>query len=114
MSGLGDLISDFGANVKFLIGKKQKFKRLPFHNLATTLYNKKSGQTANGNTKAVYDSPLKSLIWLLNKIKKDKINLNRDFLVFTGSTVGVVPIQKVGLFKGEIKSLGSVQATVRN
>ncbi len=114
LSSLGDLISDFGANVKFLIGKKQKFKRLPFHNLATTLYNKKSGQTANGNTKAVYDSPLKSLIWLLNKIKKDKVNLNKDFLVFTGSTVGVVPIQKVGLFKGEIKSLGSVQAVVKN
>ena len=114
LSSLGDLISDFGANVKFLIGKKQKFRKLPFHNLATTLYNKKSGQTANGNTKAVYDSPLKSLIWLLNKIKKDKVNLKKDFLVFTGSTVGVVPIQKVGLFKGEIQSLGSVQATVKN
>ena len=114
VSCLGDLVSDFGANVKFLIGKKQKFKKLPFHNLATTLYNKKSGQTANGNTKAVYDSPLKSLMWLLNKVKKDEVNLNKDFLVFTGSTVGVVPIQKVGLFRGEIKSLGSVQAKVRN
>jgi 2-keto-4-pentenoate hydratase len=111
---LGDLISDFGANVKFLVGKKQKFKKLPYENLATTLYNKKSGQTANGNTKAVYDSPVKSLVWLLNKIKKDGVNLNKEFLVFTGSTVGVVPIQKTGLFKGEIKSLGSVQAQVRN
>jgi 2-keto-4-pentenoate hydratase len=82
--------------------------------LATTLYNKKSGQTANGNTKAVYDSPLKSLMWLLNKVKKDGVNLNKDFLVFTGSTVGVVPIQKVGLFRGEIESLGSVQAKVRS
>ncbi len=42
------------------------------------------------------------------------MNLKKDFLVFTGSTVGVVPIQKVGLFKGEIQSLGSVQATVKN
>ena len=89
---LGDLISDFGANVKFIVGKKQKFKKLKFNNLATSLYNKKSGQVANGNTKAVYDSPLKSLVWLLSKIKKDKINLHKDFLVFTGSTVGVVPI----------------------
>jgi 2-keto-4-pentenoate hydratase len=111
---LGDLISDFGANVKFIIGKKQKFKKLKFNNLATSLYNKKSGQVANGNTKTVYDSPLKSLIWLLNKIKKNKIDLNKDFLVFTGSTVGVVPIQKTGLFKGEIKSLGSVKAKIKN
>ena len=109
---LGDLISDFGANVKFIVGKKQKFKKLKFNNLSTSLYNKKSGQVANGNTKAVYDSPLKSLVWLLSKIKKDKINLHKDFLVFTGSTVGVVPIQKAGLFKGEIKSLGSVKAKV--
>ncbi|MDB9711744.1 fumarylacetoacetate hydrolase [Pelagibacteraceae bacterium] len=114
LTGLGDLISDFGANVKFIIGKKQKFKKLKFNNLATSLYNKKSGQVANGNTKTVYDSPLKSLIWLLNKIKKNKTDLNKDFLVFTGSTVGVVPIQKAGLFKGEIKSLGSVKAKVKN
>jgi len=111
---LGDLISDFGANVKFIIGKKQKFKKLKFNNLATSLYNKKSGQVANGNTKTVYDSHLKSLIWLLNKIKKNKIDLNKDFLVFTGSTVGVVPIQKTGLFKGEIKSLGSVKTKIKN
>ena len=111
---LGDLSSDFGANVKFLIGKKQKFKKIQFSNLATTIYNKKSGQIANGNTKAVYDSPIKSLVWLLNKIKKDGVILSKDFLVFTGSTVGVVPIQKIGLFKGEIKSLGSVQAVIKN
>jgi 2-keto-4-pentenoate hydratase len=111
---LGDLISDFGANVKFLVGKSQKFKKIRFNNLSTTLYNEKSGQVANGNTKSVYDSPLKSLIWLLNKIKKEKVDLKKDFLVFTGSTVGVVPIQKAGLFKGEIKSLGSVKARVKN
>ena len=111
---LGDLISDFGANVKFIIGKKKKFKKLRFNDLATTLYNKKSGQIVNGNTKTVYGSPLKSLIWLLNKIKKGKFSLKKDFLVFTGSTVGVVPIQKVGLFKGEIKYLGSVKAKVKH
>jgi 2-keto-4-pentenoate hydratase len=110
---LGDLISDFGANIKFIIGKGIKYKKLPFHNLETKLENKKSGQVSNGNTKAVYDSPVKSLVWVLNKVLKDKVNLNKDFYVFTGSTVGVVPIQKNGLFEGKIKSIGYVKSTVK-
>ena len=34
--------------------------------------------------------------YVIRKIKgkKDKINLNKNFWVFTGSTVGVVPIKK--------------------
>ena len=39
-----------------------------------------------------YINPLNSLRFVLNELKKDKINLNKDFYVFTGSTVGVVPI----------------------
>ena len=106
-----DLTADFGCNVKFIIGKKQKYKKLKFNNLPTTLLIK-SGQTVNGNTKAVYDSPLKSLVWLVNRARKDKVTINKNFYVFTGSTVGVVPILK-GLFEGQIKSLGTVKTTVR-
>ena len=110
---LGDLTADFGCNVKFIIGKKKKFKNLKFSNLVTKLYNKKSGQIVEGNTKVVYDSPIKSCVWLINKARKDKININKNFYVFTGSTVGVVPIQKKGTFEGQIKSIGTVKATVR-
>ena len=81
--------------------------------MPTTLFNKKSGQAVNGNTKAVYDSPLKSLVWLVNRARKDKVTINKNFYVFTGSTVGVVPILKKGLFEGQIKSLGTVKTTVR-
>ena len=49
---------------------------------------------------------------LINKLKKDEININKNFYVFTGSTVGVVPILKKGLFEGQIKSLGRVKATI--
>jgi hypothetical protein len=48
----------------------------------------------------------------LNKIKKDKINLTKDFWVFTGSTVGVVPIKGKGLYKGKIDKLGSAIAMI--
>ena len=112
-TSLGDLTADFGCNVKFIIGKKQKYKKLKFNNLPTTLFNKKSGQAVNGNTKAVYDSPLKSLVWLVNRARKDKVTINKNFYVFTGSTVGVVPILKKGLFEGQIKSLGTVKTTGR-
>ena len=40
-----------------------------------------------------------------------KIYLNRDFYIFTGSSVGVVPILGKGIYKGVIDNLGSV--TVR-
>ena len=110
---LGDLTADFGCNVKFIIGKKKKFKNIKFNNLATKLYNKKSGQIVKGNTKVVYDSPLKSCVWLINKAKKDRVSINKNFYVFTGSTVGVVPITKKGLFEGQIKLIGNVKTTVK-
>ena len=109
---LGDICSDFGANVKFLIGSKKKFKNINFGNLKTKIFHKKSEESVNGNTNRVYINPLNSLKFVLNKIKKDKIILNKNFYVFTGSTVGVVPIKKKGFYKGIIQSLGSVQAKI--
>ena len=112
ITSFGDLCSDFGANVKFLIGKKKKFKRINIGNLKTNITNKKIKQSINGNTKTVFINPLNSLKFVLNKVKKDKINLNKDFYVFTGSTVGVVPILGKGLYVGRIEKLGIVKAII--
>ena len=71
---LGDLISDFGANVKFINGSKKKYKKLNFANLKTELMHVKSGSKTQGNTKSVYDSPIKSLIWLINKIRRRTVS----------------------------------------
>jgi 2-keto-4-pentenoate hydratase len=108
----GDLSSDFGANVKFLIGRKKKYKKINIENLKTNITNKKVKQNVNGNTNAVYVNPLNSLRFVLNKVKKDKINLGKDFYIFTGSTVGVVPILSKGLYIGKIDKLGSVKAII--
>ena len=67
----------------------------------------------NGNTNTVYINPLNSLRFVLNKVKKDKKNINNDFWVFTGSTVGVVPIKGKGIFIGKIDKLGSVKAVIK-
>ena len=112
IKSFGDLCSDFGANVKFLIGKKKKFKKINIGNLKTNITNKKSKQSINGNTNSVYINPLNSLRFVLNKIKKDNMNLNKNFYVFTGSTVGVVPILSKGLYIGKIEKLGSVKAII--
>ncbi len=112
INSFGDLSSDFGANMKFLIGQKKKYKRINIANLKTNIRNKKSKQSVNGNTKAVFINPLNSLRFVLNKVKKDKINLNKDFYVFTGSTVGVVPILGKGIYEGKIEKLGSVKANI--
>ena len=112
ITSFGDLCSDFGANVKFLIGQKRKYKRININNLKTNITNKKINQSVNGNTNTVYINPLNSLKFVLNKIKKDKINLKKNFWVFTGSTVGVVPIKSNGLYKGKIDKLGSVKAII--
>ena len=45
-------------------------------------------------------------------VKKDKKNLNKDFWVFTGSSVGVVPIKGKGLYIGKIENLGSVKTII--
>ena len=112
ITSFGDLCSDFGANVKFLIGQKKKYKKINIGNLKTVLSNKKIKQSVSGNTNTVYINPLNSLRFVLNQLKKDKVNLNKDFYVFTGSTVGVVPILGKGLYLGNINTLGSVKTII--
>ena len=112
ITSFGDLCSDFGANVKFLVGSSKKYKRINIGNLKTNISNKKNNQSVDGNTSTVYINPLNSLRFVLNKVKKDKIKLNNDFWVFTGSSVGVVPIKSKGLYIGKIEKLGSVKAKI--
>mgnify|MGYP001193309193 FL=1 len=109
---LGDLCSDFGANVKFLIGVKKKFKKVNIGNLNTKIYNTRLNHFVEGNTNTVYINPLNSLRFVLNKLRKDKTKLNTSFYVFTGSTVGVVPIKGNGIYKGFIDKLGSASVKI--
>ena len=109
---LGDLSSDFGANVKFILGNKRKFRKINIGNLKTNILNNKINQSVNGKTNTVFVNPLNSLKFVLSKLKKDKINLNKNFYIFTGSTVGVVPILSKGVYKGSIDKLGSVKTRI--
>ena len=113
ITSFGDLCSDFGANVKFLVGSAKRYKKINIGNLKTNISNKKIDQSVSGNTNTVYINPLNSLRFVLNKVKKDKINLNKDFWVFTGSSVGVVPIKGIGLYIGKIDKLGTVKTIIR-
>ena len=113
IKSLGDLCSDFGANVKFVLGAKKKFKNNNVKNLKTNISNKKIKQSVNGNTNTVYINPLNSLRFVLGKLQKEKIKLKNDFYVFTGSTVGVVPILGKGIYKGSITKLGTVSSRIR-
>ena len=108
---LGDLCSDFGVNIKFITGPKKKFKKLNLNNLKTNLKNNK-GLNIKGNTNTVYINPLNSLKFVLNKIRKEKVKLEKDFYVFTGSTVGVVPIKNKGEYIGKVDKIGSVRTTI--
>jgi 2-keto-4-pentenoate hydratase len=112
ITSFGDLCSDFGANVKFLIGQKKKYKKINIGNLKTNIANKEIRQSVDGNTNTVYINPLNSLRFVLSELKKDKVNLDKDFYVFTGSTVGVVPILGKGLYTGKVAQLGSVKAII--
>ena len=112
IKSLGDLCSDFGANVKFILGAKKKYKNQNVKNLKTNILNKKINQSVNGNTNTVYIDPLNSLRFVLRKLQTDKIRLDKDFFVFTGSSIGVVPILGKGIYKGIISRLGSVSTTI--
>ena len=112
IKSLGDLCSDFGANVKFIIGEKKKFRNIKIDNLKTNISNNRVSHSVNGNTSTVYVSPLNALKFVLNKVRKDKFKLNRNFYVFTGSTVGVVPILSKGFYTGKIEKLGSVKTKI--
>ena len=50
-------------------------------------------------------------VWYFVLIK-DKVNLDKDFYVFTGSTVGVVPILGKGLYTGKVDQLGFAKAII--
>ena len=108
----GDLCSDFGANIKFVIGTRKKFRNNNVNNLKTNISNPKIKQSVNGNTNTVFINPMNSLLFVLKKLQKDKINHNKDFYVFTGSTVGVVPILSKGVYKGKIERLGTVKTKI--
>ena len=112
IKSFGDLCSDFGANVKFVIGPKKKFKNNNVKNLKTNISNSKIKQSVNGNTNTVYINPMNSLLFVLKKLQKDKIKHDKDFYVFTGSSVGVVPILSKGIYKGTIEKLGSVKTKI--
>ena len=112
IKSLGDLCSDFGANVKFVVGPKKIFKNNNVKNLKTNIVNKKINHSVFGNTNTVYVNPMNALFFVLKKLQKDKIRYNKDFYVFTGSTVGVVPILGKGTYKGLISKLGSVSTNI--
>ena len=112
IKSLGDLCSDFGANVKFVVGTKKKFKNQNVTNLKTKISNIKINQHVVGNTNTVYKNPMNSLLFVLKKLQKDKISHEKDFYVFTGSSVGVVPILAKGIYKGSIDKIGSVSARI--
>tara|TARA_Y100000816_G_C26049194_1_gene549976 strand:+ start:74 stop:850 length:777 start_codon:yes stop_codon:yes gene_type:complete len=112
IKSLGDLCSDFGANIKFVVGPKKKFKNQNVKNLKTKISNIKINQSVIGNTNTVYKNPMNSLLFVLKKLQKDKIFHDKDFYVFTGSSVGVVPILAKGIYKGEINKLGTVTAKI--
>ena len=112
IKSLGDLCSDFGANVKFVVGQKKKYKNQNVKNLKTNISNKKINQSVDGNTNTVYIDPLNSLRFVLSKIQKDKIKFNKNFYVFTGSSVGVVPILGKGIYNAKIDKIGSVSTKI--
>ncbi len=111
ITSFGDLCSDFGANVKFLISNKKISSKINTANLKTNIKNINTKQSVDGNTNTVFINPINSLKFVLNKLRKDKVKLDKDFYVFTGSTVGVVPISK-GLYIGKIQKLGTVKAKI--
>ena len=112
INSLGDLCSDFGANVKFILGRKMKFRNNNVKNLKKKIFNSKIKQYVHGNTNTVYKDPMNSLHFVLSKLQKDKVNHKKDFYVFTGSSVGVVPFLGKGIYKGVIDKLGSVMVKI--
>ena len=66
-----------------------------------------------GNTNSVYINPLNSLRFVLNKMRKDKVKLDTNFYVFTGSTVGVVPLKNKGMYIAKIDKIGAVKSSIR-
>ena len=80
--------------------------------MSTQIYNNKVNQFVNGNTNTVYKDPMNALLFVLKKLQNEKIKNNKNFYVFTGSTVGVVPILGNGTYIGKINSLGTVKVRI--
>ena len=95
------------------MAQKRNLERLNIGNLKCNIKNIKTGNVVNGNTNSVYINPLNSLRFVLNKMKKDKIKLNSNFFVFTGSTVGVVPLKNKGNYIANIDKIGTVKSAIR-
>ena len=95
------------------MAQKRNLERLNIGNLKCNIKNVKTGNVVNGNTNSVYINPLNSLRFVLNKMKKDKIKLNSNFFVFTGSTVGVVPLKNKGNYIAKIDKIGTVKSAIR-
>ena len=55
---------------------------------------------------------MNSLLFVLRKLQKDKICHKKNFYIFTGSSVGVVPILGKGIYKGIISKLGTVTSKI--
>ena len=49
----------------------------------------------------------------IKELNKDKIKLNSNFFVFTGSTVGVVPLKNKGDYIANIDKIGTVKSAIR-
>ena len=77
------------------------------------IFNRSINQNVVGNTNTVYKNPLNSLLFVLKKLQKDKVKVNNNFYVFTGSSVGVVPIMGKGIYVGKIDNLGTVKAFIK-
>ena len=59
-----------------------------------------------------YIDQFNSLRFVLTKLQKKVKILNKDFYVFTGSSIGVVPILGKGIYKGVISRIGNVSAKI--
>ena len=90
----------------------KKLNNLCNYNGIAYISNQKLKHSVNGNTNTVYIDPMNSLLFVLNKLKKDKIKLKKNFYIFTGSTVGVVPILGKGMYTGTIDKIGSVSSWI--
>jgi len=109
---LGRMISDFGLNVAFVFGKIKKYSLKKISNIQTTLINKKQKKEYTGNTKFVLQHPINSVIWLLNRLKREKKYLSFDFWITSGTTTPIAPIKKGDLFIGSVPKLGSVTTKI--
>ena len=45
-------------------------------------------------------------------MRKDRVKLDTNFFVFTGSTVGVVPLKNRGNYIANIEKIGTVKSAI--